>query len=249
MARKKVLQDHKRRGKTLIPPFTHALGPLLEVSWVKTMLPELLWIALVQDCYGYIKGVALITSIARAARRCSLQHKQGIFATISSFVDITSDEMSCLQGQLAASGDLLEIQNALLPLVAPYPECPLRLLYSAKPERSDKVRQDIVQLKKVVEGLYDRTSKDTMMVQAAAIWLAFDSGVLRVSEGLTLASFPEVEKYPDTELSRKVAAAIRASMFVLFYEDQYPVSGSWAGQFWNRGLEFDACYFEDTPDE
>ena len=57
MVRKKVLQDHKQRGKTLIPPVTHMLGPLREVSWVKTILPELLWVALIQDRYGHHMGV------------------------------------------------------------------------------------------------------------------------------------------------------------------------------------------------
>jgi hypothetical protein len=37
MTQKKVLQDQKRQGKILKPPFTSMLGPLQEVSWVKTI--------------------------------------------------------------------------------------------------------------------------------------------------------------------------------------------------------------------
>jgi hypothetical protein len=52
MTREKILQDHKRHGKAFIPPFQHMLGPLSEISWVKTMMPELLWIALIHDYHG-----------------------------------------------------------------------------------------------------------------------------------------------------------------------------------------------------
>jgi hypothetical protein len=250
MASKKVLQDHKRRGKTFIPPFTHMLGPLHEISWVKTMLPELLWIALIQDYHGYREGVALITSLTRAARKCSPSGRQRIFATISSFGELTADEQSCLQSELAVLGELFEIQKALLPLIAYYPECPLRFLYSSKPNHAVESEQDLNRFKTLLEGLYNKTSKDTMMVQATAIWLAFDSGVLKVFKGLALASFPEIEKYPNTELSQKVAASIRSSIYMFFGGGtHYPVSSAWPQYFWNRGIEIAPCYFQDASSE
>ena len=104
MTKKVVLQDHKRKRKTFIPPFTQMLGPLREISWVKTMLPELLWIALIQDYYGHAKGVALITSLTRLARKCSVSEKKRIFATLSSFGEMTIDEQSCLHSEIATSG-------------------------------------------------------------------------------------------------------------------------------------------------
>lgn len=249
MKKKKILQNHKRQGKTFIPPFTHTLGPLHEVSWIKTMLPELLWIALIQDYYHYHEGVELITSFSRIVHRCSPSDKKIVFATISSLGQLTEDEKSCLQSDLATSGDLFKIQKALLPLITFYPECPLRFLFSSKPDFSENKKENLEQFKSLVEGMYDKTSKDTMMVQATAIWLAFDSGTLKVKKGLALASFPEIEKYPHTDLSRKVASSIRASMYIFFTEPIYPTSLNWPSYFWNRGLEIDRCYFEEMTDE
>jgi hypothetical protein len=40
--RNSVLNDHKRVGKMFIPPMAQ-IG-LTEVSWVKTILPELIWL-------------------------------------------------------------------------------------------------------------------------------------------------------------------------------------------------------------
>lgn len=249
MTRQKVLQDHKRRGKTFIPPFTHMLGPLHEISWVKTMLPEVLWIALIQGYHGHREGVALITALTRIARKCSPSEKVRIFATISSLGELTNDEQSCLQSKLAASGELFEIQKALLPLIVFYPECPLRFLYSTMPSLAAGAEQNLERFKTLVEGLYNKTSRDTIMVQATAIWLAFDSGALKVFEGLALASFPEIEKYPQTEISQKVAASIRSSIYMFFSEPHYPVSSDWPRYFWNRGLKIDRCYFEETSSE
>lgn len=249
MTRQKVLGDHKRQGKTFIPPFTHMLGPLSEISWFKTMLPELLWIALIQDYYGHREGVELITSLARLARSCSSAEKVSIFATISSFGEITTEEQLCLQSNLATSGELFKIQEALLPLIVFYPECPLYFLYSTIPSLNGGTEQNLERFRTLVSGLYNKTARDTMMVQATAIWLAFDSGALKVFEGLALASFPEIEKYPQTDLSQKVAASIRSSIYMFFNEPHYPESSVWPSYFWNHGLVIDRCYFEETEDE
>ena len=250
MTRKKILQDHKCHGKTFIPPFQHMLGPLSEISWVKTILPELLWITLIQNYHGHREGVELITRFTRIARKCSSSEKKRIFATSSALGELTRDEKSCLLRELTASGDLFDIQKPLLPLIRLYPECPLRFLYSVKPNSTrEEEKQNIERLRKLVGGMYNKISLDTMMVQATAIWLAFDSGVLKVSEGLALARFPEIEKYPNTELSEKVAASIRSSIFMFFTEPHYPKSPNWPKYFWNRSLEIDQCYFEESASE
>jgi len=249
MTTKKILQDYKRQGKTFIPPFTHMLGPLQEISWVKTMIPELVWIALIQQHYGHSKGVSLITSLTRLARKCAPSEKIRIFVTISSFKEMTSDEQLCLQSELGVSGELFEIQKAFTPLIVFYPECTLRFLFSTMPSLTDGGNKHLENFKTLVAGLYDKTSRNTMMVQATPVWLAFDSGALKVFEGLTLASFPEIEKYPNTELSQKVAASIRASVPMFFTEHHYPASSNWPRYFWNRGFEIDRCYFQETTDE
>lgn len=249
MTKKKVLQDHKRQGKTFIPPFQHMLGPLEEISWVKTMLPELLWITLIQNFYGYQEGVALITRFTRIARKCSPTEKNRIFATISSLQELTEEEQSCFKNDLASSGDLFAIQKAILPLIAFYPECPLKFLYSSEQDLSGDEKRNLELLKMLVGGMYNKISRDTMMVQATAIWLAFDSGALKVFKGLALASFPEIEKYPATKLSKNVAASIRASILMFFNEPYYRKTYNWPKYFWNRGLNIDGCYFEESLSE
>jgi hypothetical protein len=245
MARKKVLQDHKRHGKTLIPPFTHLLGPLREVSWVKTILPELLWIALIQDRYGHHMGVELITVTARAARQVAPSTTSSIFGTISSFDALTPTQQEALRSALAESGHLFQIQEALLPLIILYPCCPMRLLFSVTTSEADANTHHLHRLKTLIGNMYDRGSRATMMVQATFVWLAFDAGALQVHEGLALAEFPEIESYPHTELSKRIASGVRAVLHAFFDNSDDQASSDWPRYFWNRGLEIDPCYCQD----
>lgn len=248
MTQKKVLQDHKRQGKILIPPFTSMLGPVQEVSWVKTIMPELIWIALIQDSHGHREGVRLVTSIARVARELMPPETPRIFGAVSSFVELTTDAQGNLRDTLLTSGDLFQVQEALLPLITFYPECPLQFLFAHKPQ-NEQSPQYLNRIKTIIGGLYDKTSRDAMMTQATMIWLAFDSGLLKVFKDLALARFPEIEDYPYTEISREIAASIRSSISMFFGNDYYPTSSDWPRYFWNRGLEIDGCYFKDADDD
>jgi hypothetical protein len=129
--------------------------------------------------------------------------------------------------------------DALHPLLFWYPECPLRFLDSYPAESVD---QHI--LHATVARLLNREDRKSMMTQATAVWLWFDSGLLKVNPELVLARFPEIERYPDTELSQQVAGSIRASLNAFYTKDNDEVR-AWPIYFWNRGIEIAECRFHD----
>jgi len=60
-----------------------------------------------------------------------------------------------------------------------------------------------------------------------------------------LSNFPEIQHYPDTELSKIIAAVIRSST-PIFIAEQLKITGNkWSFYFWNRGLEISECDFGD----
>jgi hypothetical protein len=126
--------------------------------------------------------------------------------------------------------------------VALYPDCPLKVLFSSGAGGQSDQHERVV--RQVVQSLYARAEYGPMMVQATAIWLAFDAGILHVNPDVALAQFPEIEAYPDTEISRRVGASIRASLNLFFGSEQM-TSGEWPRYFWNRGLEISRCEFSD----
>lgn len=80
-----------------------------------------------------------------------------------------------------------------------------------------------------------------MMTQATAIWLAFDADILKVTPDLSMARFPEIEQYPETEISQRVGGSIRSGLNMFFGSDIHYANSKWPIYFWNRGLEIEPC--------
>ncbi len=57
-----------------------------------------------------------------------------------------------------------------------------------------------------------KRSRPAILMQAQAIYMGFATDRLIVAPGLALADFPEISKYPDTERSKEVGAAICAAL-------------------------------------
>src|SRR3546814_8711781 len=75
-----VLSDHKRVKSKLVTPFNEAFGPMREVSWINTMIPALLWIALIQGAWGPRRGVEVITAFTRDVRASDPARDRTIWA-------------------------------------------------------------------------------------------------------------------------------------------------------------------------
>lgn len=238
---KKILGDHKKRGSILVTPFNHTLGPLGEVSWIKTMIPELLWIALIQRSHGHKRGVEIITHLARTVRAVAAPTTHNAFASMSSYEALSTNDAKSVKDQLSETSSLSLIQESLTPLLSWYPFAPLRCLFDEPAAQADAGSLSL--LRDTVGHLYARDAFNPMMVQATAVWLAFDSGLLKVAKGLALASFPEIQNYPKTELSQKVGSGIRSGLNAFFGSSDTPgfSSGDWPTKFWDHGLSIDPC--------
>lgn len=235
--RTQVLVDHKRVQSKLVTPFNDAFGPIREVSWVNTIIPELLWIALVQQAWGPRRSVEIITAFTRDVRASDPKRDGTIWAAAGKFTALPAGVLAGIVEGRSYRDDLCA---PLAPLHAHYPAHPMLELASGGtgPPSSG----DLGELKRLVGELFDRASTIATMVQATATWLAFDADRLKVSADLALADFPRIEDYPKTDQSYRIAASIRATLNAMFGEVDQMASGTgWPIAFWNRGLELEAC--------
>jgi hypothetical protein len=246
-----VLADHRRAGKRFIPPFFQIPGTLFEVRWVDTILPELLWLGLLNDRYGLAQGAALAVSIARAALNSMGQERRIFFAATSAFTRLSDEQKARVVRSLELSGDLQSLKDGLTALSEFYPKCPLNFIFGSSPStRPDGSKGNLSWLKDVLKTLFDRWDKPGTLVQANAVYMAFVSDMLKVAEGLSLANFPAVAEFPDTEESQRVASGCRAMVTTVFGDGPwYDKSASWPRYFWNRGLELDPCEIQGLSDE
>ncbi len=243
--RKRVLSDHKKVKKKLIPPFLYKLGPILEISWVKVILPELFWIAIMHDYHGQKKGVELVLSLSKSSYDFQDDKTDmKLYGSTSSFLKLSAKSKEKVREFLNKNNELTEITSALYPLVASYPDCPLKFLFDHIETDRMESKKYIEYLKKIISELYDKTTLKAILVQATFVYLAFQMDVLKVGVNTSLAKFPEIEKYPNTEISKEVAASIRSAVPAFFNEPHYDVNSRWPSYFWNRGLKISPCTFD-----
>src|ERR1017187_5533062 len=183
--KKIVLADHKKDGKKLIPPYVAALGQPSHISWVDTIIPEVIWIGLLHEKFGQQQGIELALDLARAADKAIEQKGASFFAAASEYLKLNVEQKAAIIADLTASNKLTDIQRALFPLFHFYPSCPLNFL---------SLEEDICEpsvalhcLKQILFDLFDKELKRTVFVQATVVYLAFVLGRLKVKEGLTLA--------------------------------------------------------------
>ena len=235
-----VLSDHKRVGKRFIPPFIHRLGGLQEVKWIDIPLPELLWLALLNHRHGLMRGAELAVEAARAAAAAvGPAEKKVWFGPISVYAKLSRKQQRAVVTTLKSGGHLDDLKIALGVLVALYPECPLAFLFEGELPQGERL-DHLSQLKVILEGLFDKTTKAATLTQANAMYIAFATDMLVVSRETSLANFPAVADYPHTEEAKRVGASVRASI-IAFFGMSYDNSSSWPRYFWNRGLEIDQC--------
>jgi len=98
--------------------------------------------------------------------------------------------------------------------------------------------------KDVLVTIFDRWDTPSTFEQATAVYIAFCSGMLKVSKDLALANFSAIEEFPNTEESHHVASGARATVSMFYEQFKTDDSAVWVSYFWRRGLELDDCMFE-----
>jgi hypothetical protein len=242
-----VLSDHKRLGKRLVPPFVHMLGGINEVSWVRKGLPEYLWLALAHESLGDRSALEVVGSLVRICRQSRVDLEHHPFAASSSYVRVASSDAAGIRERLASDGALFELQGALRVLVAEYPSCPLRWLFSETPKSEGHA--SLERIRNVVSELYDRSGVLCTKIQATSVYLAFDAGMLNVREGLSLSNFSEIDGYPYTEISRRVAGAIRSTINMFLASEEFVPVSKWPSYFWNRSYALTPCEVKQPDDQ
>jgi hypothetical protein len=240
--KKSVLAGHKKEGRKLIPPYVAALGQPSHINWLDTIVPEVIWIGLLHQKFGQKEGITLALELAQKTDNIAKAKGKTFFAAASDYRNLDAEKKNAFIADLANSKKLIQFQHALFPLTHFYPTCPLNFLASQENmcEPSDALHC----LKSVLYDLYDKERQTTVFVQATVVYIAFVLGRLKVKAGLTLASFPEVENYPDTEMSKRVAASVRSTILTFFGSAKHDAPTTWPVEFWNQGMEIENCVFK-----
>lgn len=232
----RVLQDHVKKGKVFTPPFLAAFAPYNDVSWHHEILPEVIWIGLLHSRFGENNGTAMALAFAQGLVAEGCGTMVGFDSEIASSDPIAKANA---KAELMNKGMFDDILDATKPLIRYAPQTGLSSLDACANESCDDSDREAV--KKVVQQLFDKESRYTVMVQATVVYIAFVLDRLKTAEGLALARFPEIADYPETEISLKIASAVRTSLMMLFSSRDENAKKDWANNFWNQGIQSEPC--------
>jgi hypothetical protein len=239
--KKAVLADHRRKGKRFIPPFVTELGSLEEVGWLDYSLPELVWLAVLNERCGLERGADLAVSLAKEAEKVCAGEIKKWFAPLSIYDrQLGTGQKNDVLKALRRLRKLGPLKGALCSFISLYPACPLNFLFENTLPSIDTSNEEFKKFKNLLSKLYDKRTIEATFMQADAIYIAFVTDKLRASKGTSLANFPGIEKYPRTEESQRIAGACRATINGFIGSDR-DMTSEWPRYFWNRGLELEPC--------
>jgi hypothetical protein len=150
------------------------LGGLSPVKWIDDLLPEMLWLGMLNNDHGHRRGVQLAEALATAADRALAPHTK-VFAVASAYSSIPSDRWADII-RLISTDSLAELQKTLRPLAALYPQSAFSALWGAnQPQPHDG---DIGIMRTQVGTIVNRGGRPAMLAQANALYIAVITGSL-----------------------------------------------------------------------
>jgi hypothetical protein len=205
------------------------------VKWSSHTMPELIWWDVIADRVSHRFAAKVAEEIGKYFKE--RDNRSRWWAFISDYSQLSDQDGEALREHLARSDILSLVTDSLSDFLDLYPDCPLARLFDSRPTGIVDVGY-LSRFENRVRELEDKRSRNGVLMQAQAVYLAFMLGRMYVKEGLALADFPEVQHYPETEKSEAVGASICSVVNMLAggslpkYEDD-----SWVQYFWRRSLD------------
>lgn len=186
--------------------------------------------------------------MSRAAIKVS---KENIwYVSMNDFLKLDETQKEEMQKDLKEMDEYNELLDSLSRIQYFYPENPLSFIFDGNQPIIEDEQESLNKFEIELEKLFDKTSRESALVHGTTMYLVSVSGKLFLQKGSILGNFTVIEHYPNSEKSRKVAAAVRAFItnFIGMNDDED--QEGWSNYFWNRGLQIAECSIERSiPNE
>jgi hypothetical protein len=236
--KKPILAGHKRIGKRLIPPMLQ--HPMMtNTSYVNDMLPELVWVGLINERVGYIRGARILESIAITVNELKAAGQEGNYALMSSFKKLTDPQKTMIVVSLRRIGLLDVVRASIAPLIVLYDDCPLSFL--GPPEVVSSKDELVTKMKQCVGKIIDRYDTPAIVLYGALLLTRLVTKKMHFPKGMDIPNFNAVVESPGTEEAKSAAGFMRASGLAEF--NMLKIENTWAKHFWDRNFKLSACEF------
>jgi hypothetical protein len=234
--KKKVLEGHKKKGAKFIPPMMQ-IGNLQEVSYLNDALPNLIWMGLVFERYGYRRGVQLISDfVSIAYEKCA--GEGGNFSYLCYYSKLDVSIKASIYRELKSKGILYPLQEAIAPL-----SCLFRLFPALFLKPDFKVDETLLipRLKTTMKKSMDRYSKMATAIQVTAFYNLGANGKLHMASHIDIPDLDSIFTAPDSDEANRAASFARLNVNgeLGFRKDE--ISKGWVRDFWLQIYKFESC--------
>ncbi|MBU1121251.1 MAG: hypothetical protein KKF54_00940 [Candidatus Omnitrophica bacterium] len=238
--KKIILGDHKKVGSKFIPPMAQL--EISDISTINQIFPEIIWMGLLNDSYGYREGIHLSSEIAKLAHAIHDSDKHVNFALSSSYEYLSDEKKKTLVEELERNNYLVKLQKSLYPLIKYYEGFPMTFLGDGGIAESKDFQ--IQKLKKTVERHFNRYETPGVIILANVVYIRAITGGLHIVQGLEPPNLESLVSDPESDEAKKTAAQVRSmAMMEAMSGDKEKSGSAWSQSFWNQGLKIDKCEF------
>ncbi len=212
-----------------------------EISYVNQLLPQGLWMGLINEQLGYKDGIEISVAICQKAFALKTTEKHVNFSLVSNFAILTDDQKYALLEDLDKSSTLDTYRALLAPLICLFQEFPLSFLGKSdhSPEQSDLIST----LRSSVERHADKYEMSGMALQSNMIYVRGVTGGLSMAKTMKAPDLNAIFEEPDSEAGKRAASFVRASVLMEYMPVQNVDLDGWSRSFWNHSYTLDKCDF------
>tara|TARA_R110001606_G_scaffold62165_1_gene144904 strand:- start:1463 stop:2197 length:735 start_codon:yes stop_codon:yes gene_type:complete len=240
---KKVLEDHKLVKKKLQPPIFNSFkgwkSEFIEISYINKIVPEIVWIAYLNNFIRVPKTVELISYLIENINntKSASEYSQNLF--ISNYEKINIKEIKTLEGE-----KFKYLKEQIRSFINIHPECPINKIFNIKPEKPNA--SEITEYKKILNLLLDKTSILSVHTLSNIVYHLIDNKNLSVGQDSIFVELNKIKDYPKTMFSKKLASSIRASLNPIMCNDNFVLQESqWQKNFWNNTYKLEPYKIEN----
>lgn len=223
-----VLEGHGRKKKKIVSPY--AALPLTQTSFTADIFPELLWLALILERYGYRRGIEIATLFQAALYKADESRP---WHRTSEIAEIGTQLWSALEdvdGVFKA-----EVEDALQPLVSLYSE----LEFSFVEKRNGGVPEMVGILKRCVGRFSNRFETPGCVLIGGIVFLQAFVGRMKVPRE-TLGGINSIVGKPGSEEAELASSIVRATLLAMWSADD-PHPSEWPKAFWRANRLVSRC--------
>jgi hypothetical protein len=233
---KNILQGYVQRKKKLISPI-NSLNNIKSYGYVNDLLPELLWLGLINNYSGYLIGRDVLECVTTLEKEWPKPEAPMNFALQSSYKNLSETQKEELLNSWQKKNLLHKIRNALAPLVLFYDRFSLRFI--GPPDSIISQDALIKRLETVISLTSNKYDTPGVMLHGALFLNNLMADRIRISSEIDLPDFEAVIHAIDSPEGKRAAGFLRASAMAQIGFISLP--SDWAEYFWSTSYSLVPC--------